>query len=225
MRNFRMLDGVVVVFMLGMVAMAAGAQTKSALESDPKGWVDIFPDESLRGWTRVAIPPDKPLDATSQWKVDKANGVLVCEGNRGHEWLRYDRELRNAIFHVEWRFTKIEKGKGYNSGVYARNSADGRVWHQAQVGGGNGGYIFGDTPVKGVVQRINLRPQMKENRVREAGEWNTYELRADGKTITLWVNGAVTNEFTECELPKGYFGLEAEGYRIEFRNIKLKELP
>jgi hypothetical protein len=29
---------------------------------------------------------------------------------------------------------------------------------------------------------------------------------------------------TDCEVPKGYLGLEAEGYRVEFRNLKLKEL-
>lgn len=210
----------------GLLLTAALAATpQSALESDPKGWVDILPDESFKGWTRLALPSDKPLDPASQWKVDKAARLLVCEGNKGHEWLRYDRELRNAIFHVEWRFVPIESGKGYNSGVYIRNSADGRVWHQAQTGGGSGGFIFGDTPVKGEVKRVNLRAQVKENRVRPAGEWNTFELRAEGNRITLSVNGAVTSEFTECEASKGHVGLEAEGYRIEFRNLKLKELP
>ena len=39
------------------------------------------------------------------------------------------------------------------------------------------------------------------------------------------MNGAVVSEFDECEVRKGYVGLEAEGYRIEFRNLKLKVLP
>ena len=30
---------------------------KSALESDAKGWTDIFPDKELKGWTRVAVDP------------------------------------------------------------------------------------------------------------------------------------------------------------------------
>jgi hypothetical protein len=46
-----------------------------------------------------------------------------------------------------------------------------------------------------------------------------------GKVASLWVNGAVTNEITGLEVPRGYFGLEAEGYRIEFRNVRLKVLP
>lgn len=201
------------------------AQNESALESDPSGWVDLLPAPSFKSWTRVAVPPERALDPISQWSVDSIHRTIVCEGNRGHEWLRYDRQLANFRFHVEWRFSKIEGGKGYNSGVYVRNSADGRIWHQAQVGSRSGGYLFGNTPVQGVQQRFNLRPQVKENRLTEAGEWNTYELRCEGRTITLWVNGAVTSELTDCEVPKGYLGLEAEGYRIEFRNLKLKELP
>jgi hypothetical protein len=51
-----------------------------------------------------------------------------------------------------------------------------------------------------------------------------YEIRCEGKKITLSVNGAVTSEFTQCEVPRGYIGLEAEGYRIEFRNLKLTGL-
>ena len=72
---------------------------------------------------------------------------------------------------------------------------------------------------------VNLRQKMSANRVKPAGEWNVYEIRAVGKQIALWVNGAVVNEFADCEVPRGYFGLEAEGYRVEFRNIQLKRLP
>ena len=213
------------VVALLVAAASAWGQTRSALESSPKGWIDLLPEESLKGWTRVAIPPDKPLDPITQWKVDRAHRFIVCEGDRGHEWLRYDRELANFILHVEWRFTKKEGAKGYNSGVFVRNSADGRIWYQAQVGSASGGFLFGDTPVNGALKRINLSSQLKEQRVTEAGEWNTYELRCQGKIIALWVNGAVTSEFTACDMPKGYLGLEAEGYRIEFRNLKLKKLP
>ncbi len=207
-----------------VLVLAGVARPQSALEADPKGWTDILPDASFRGWTRLPMPPDKPLDPVSQWRLDADNRLLVCEGNRGREWLRFDRELADFLFHAEWRFTKIEGGKGYNSGVFVRNSADGSIWHQGQTGSAAGGFIFGDTLVQGVRQRVNLRSQMKENRVKEAGEWNTYELRCQGRKISLWVNGAVTSEFAECEVPKGHLGLEAEGFRIEFRNLKLKEL-
>ena len=42
--------------------------------------------------------------------------------------------------------------------------------------------------------------------------------------MTLWVNGAVTTQWHDCQVPRGYVGLEAEGYRIEFRTVKVKPL-
>jgi hypothetical protein len=46
---------------------------------------------------------------------------------------------------------------------------------------------------------------------------------ARGRTLSLWVNGAVTSEIA-VDVPRGHFGLEAEGWRIEFRNLKTKPL-
>jgi hypothetical protein len=188
------------------------------------GAQNLMPDASFKGWTRIAIPPDKPVDPVTQWKVDPEHNLLICEGNRGHEWLRWDRELADFILHVEWRFPVIEGGKGYNSGIFVRNDMTGAVWHQAQTGSASGGWLFGVTPGNGTPQRFNLRQEIKGDRVKEAGEWNTYDIRCEGRKIALSVNGAVTSEFTQCDVPKGYIGLEAEGYRIEFRNIRVEPL-
>ena len=64
------------------------------------------------------------------------------------------RQYKDLVFHVEWKFTKLpdEKAK-YNSGVFIRNDADGTIWHQGQTSP-DGGYLFGDTPVNGVVQAL-----------------------------------------------------------------------
>jgi Domain of Unknown Function (DUF1080) len=208
------------------LAMSDEAETPSAIERDPSGWTDLLAQAGpkLEGWGRGPIPPTGKLNPRSQWSLDTATGHLVCEGNGGHEWLRWSKEVGDGIFHVEWRFTPVEGKKGYNSGIYARNSADARIWHQAQTGSGSGGYIFGDTEVDGQLKRINLSKQQKGSRVKPAGEWNTFEITCKGKDVILWVNGAVTNQWHDCQVPRGYVGLEAEGYRIEFKNVKLKPL-
>ncbi|MCC7173828.1 MAG: DUF1080 domain-containing protein [Bryobacterales bacterium] len=210
------------VLLLGIAI--SWAQTPSALESDPRGWQDIMPPPSLQGWARAPFMTTDPLNPQSQWKVDPS-GLLVCEGDKGHEFFYLNRELANFIFHAEWRFVPIPNGKGYNSGVMARNSIDGKIWHQGQTGDASGGFLMGATPVKGEIQRINTRAQLKENRVKPAGEWNIFEIRADGPKMTLWVNGDVTAVVDNLEVMRGYIGLEAEGYLIQFRNLKLKELP
>ncbi len=209
------------------LALAPAEPSKSAYEADPKGWTDLVArgGKELDGWKRGPIPPTGRLNPQSQWSVEEATGYLVCEGDKGHEWLRYDRELGDFILHVEWRFTPVATGKaGYNSGIYARNSADAAVWHQAQTGPGSGGYLFGDTLQGGKIARINLSKQVTDRRVKPAGEWNTFEVTCKGKDMSLWVNGAETCAWHECEVPRGYVGLEAEGYRIEFRNVLVKEL-
>jgi len=215
----------ILAFVLILPAAGAWAQTPSQLESSPAGWISLMPDKSLKGWVRVAYPPGGELDPASQWSVDPSTGYIVCDGTGPREWLRYDTEFDDFIFHAEWRFTRKDGVEGYNSGIFVRNNADGSIWHQAQTLDADGGYLFGDTLIGGKKQRVNLSKSRKENRVKPAGEWNTYEIRCEGKKITLCVNGDVVSEFTECEVPKGYVGLEAEGYRIEFRNLKLKVLP
>jgi len=199
------------------------AQSGDFLSADPSGWVDLMPHDSFQGWTRVAIPPDKPLDPISQWKLDKEHGTILCEGDHGHEWLRYNRELTNFHLHVEWRFEKREGLKGYNSGVFIRNDLTGRVWHQAQVG--PTAYIFGQTLIHGELTPISKTAPPAVDPLHPIGEWNTYEIRCNGPKIILWVNGHSAGEFAVPEVPKGYWGLEAEGFRIEFRNIKLKIIP
>jgi hypothetical protein len=217
----------ILILILSLLTLAVGAsgQAPSALETDPKGWIDISPKASFKGWVRAELPPGKTLDPVTQWKVDRATRTLICEGNRGHEWLRYDRELANFIVHVEWRFTKKEGLKGYNSGVIVRTTPNSSIWHQAQMGAENDAFLFGGKFINGEAQGLKFRPKPKENRIKPAGEWNTYEVRCEGPKITLWVNGAVTSEDENPDPAKGYLGLEAEGFRVEFRNLKLKVLP
>ncbi len=194
-------------------------EATSLLESEPAGWTSVQPGPDLAGWARQPWPATAVL-GPQQWSMDAATGYLVCDGKGQHEWLRYDREMGDAAFHVEWRFAPVEGADKYNSGVFARTATDLSAWHQAQVGL-KGGFLFGVTPVQGIAKRVTQEPAAL--RVRPAGEWNTFELIARGRTLSLWVNGAVTSEIA-VDVPRGHVGLEAEGWRIEFRNLKVKPL-
>jgi hypothetical protein len=199
-------------------------ETKSALETDPQGWTDILPAADLKGWSRVPVPPTGKL-GRDQWHVDTDAKILICDGDGGHDMLLLDKEVGDAVFHFEFRYTKVEGKTGYNSGAYVRNSKDGAIWHQAQFGDGKDGFLFGETPTAdGKKKFFSLAKEVKDRRVKPAGEWNNFEVTARGKTLTLWVNGAVTCQFNDCGRAEGCVGLEGEGYRIEFRNLKVKPL-
>ncbi len=208
---------------VGQRQAAFGAESPSALEADPQGWVDLLPQVDLKGWYRVAVPPSGEL-GRQQWHVAPDKKLLVCDGDGGHDMLLFEKEFGDAIFHVEFRYVRIEGKSGYNSGVYVRNSRDGAIWHQAQIGDASGGYLFGETLADGKRKFFTFATEVKDPRVKPAGEWNTLEMTARGKIVTLWVNGAVTCEFHDCGKEKGRVGVEGEGYRIEFRNLKVKEL-
>lgn len=207
----------------GLAAVAAALLfTAAVLPAQTPVPPDILPDASLQGWTRIPIPAVSGLNPKIQWRVDTAEKALVCTGDGGHEWLRYDQELGDFILSVDWRFTpRAPEEKRYNSGIGVRLSKLGEIWYQAQTGL-TGGYIFGANIVDGTLKSFNLSNAMKENRVRPAGEWNRYEIRAEGERITLSVNGAVVSEVENACLRRGYIGLEAEGYEISFKNLKLQ---
>jgi hypothetical protein len=222
-KNLRCFAAGLLIGLASLLSCAADT-TSSALESDPHGWVDILPAVDLKGWFRVPVPPNGHL-GREQWHIDSDRKVLICDGDGGHDMLLFDKEIGDAIFHLEFCYTKIEGKTGYNSGAYVRNSRDGSFWHQAQFGDAKDGYLFGQTAVNGYGKKsFNLARQVTDMRAKPAGEWNTLEITARGSVLTLWINGAVTCHFDECALERGYLGLEGEGYRIEFRNLKLKEL-
>ena len=72
-----------------------------------------------------------------------------------------------------------------------------------------------------------------------AGEWNEQEITADGRRIAVKLNGQVIvdadlDSVTDADvlkkhpglaLTRGRVGFLGHGTRVEFRNIRLKELP
>lgn len=60
--------------------------------------------------------------------------------------------------------------------------------------------------------------------VKPPGEWNSYEVVCKGSRITVWTNGVESSYADNIQTLRGRIGLEAERYRIEFRNLRLKDL-
>lgn len=58
-----------------------------------------------------------------------------------------------------------------------------------------------------------------------AGEWNHYYVRAINGDVRLWVNGEEVSGGSDAEPRAGYLCLESEGSPIEFRNLRIRQLP
>lgn len=60
---------------------------------------------------------------------------------------------------------------------------------------------------------------------RGVNEWNHYYVRAINGEVRLWVNGEEVSGGTDCQPASGYLCLESEGSPVEFRNLRIRELP
>ena len=57
------------------------------------------------------------------------------------------------------------------------------------------------------------------------GKWNHYYIRAINGEVRLWVNGEEVSGGNEISPKTGYLCLESEGSPVEFRGLKVRELP
>jgi len=65
----------------------------------------------------------------------------------------------------------------------------------------------------------------RKNLSKGVGEWNHYYIRAINGEVRLWVNGGEVSGGTRCEPKTGFLCLESEGSPIEFKDLKIRELP
>jgi hypothetical protein len=64
----------------------------------------------------------------------------------------------------------------------------------------------------------------KDDVEKPVGEWNSYEIIAEGDKITPILNGKVMNVGTKCSHTKGKILFQSEGAEVFFRRIDLKPL-
>ncbi|MBI4600679.1 MAG: SMP-30/gluconolactonase/LRE family protein [Planctomycetes bacterium] len=200
----------------------------SALESDPVGWEDLMPRPGFEGWRRVVLPSDPP-SPRNPWSLSAGGKTLVAKGEGIKEMLLHEKERGDGVFYVEWRFTGGPKDE-YNGGVYVRTLLDGKIWHQAQVAQMPKRPVLGDLFTDVPDPADPSKPKRVEvlsavpNRARPPGEWNAMEVTCRGRTITVWVNGAATVQWSDCPIDRGHVGLQAEFYDLEFRSLRFKAL-
>lgn len=134
------------------------------------------------------------------WKIE--NGLLILTGGRSH--LFTEASYANFVVRFEWRPLK----PGYNSGFFIR----GRT--QIQMAQRGAGQLFKDA-------RTKAAPELH----RSPGEWNEWEVTCDGPKVAIKINGQPVWEITDFKPVAGPLGFEAEEHAIEFRNLRIRELP
>jgi len=206
-----------------MLAAALGA----APPEDEQDFKPLFDGKSLDGWTLVNKQgPGYVVE----------DGVLVCPAHGGGN-LFTQREYANFVLRFEFRLEP-----GGNNGVGIRSPLEGDPAYvameiqilddEAEQYAGKlqpwqyHGSIYGVVPAK----RGYTKP---------AGEWNSEEILCDGRHVRVTLNGEVIVDANLDDVKdpdvlakhpglartSGHIGFLGHGTRVEFRNIRLKELP
>ena len=65
----------------------------------------------------------------------------------------------------------------------------------------------------------------RRNLSKGVGQWNHYYVRCINGEVRLWVNGEEVSGGNACTPSTGFLCLESEGAPIEFKNLRIRELP
>lgn len=203
----------------------------SVARADEGNWVSLYNGKDLKNWVNVNCAPDT-------WTAQ--GEVIHCTGHPTGA-LRTPRQYENFILELDWRHLK----PGGNSGIFVWGSpiaAPGAPFLRAievqvldnafNIPGKNEWYtthgdvfpIWGDT-MKPIHKGNGMRCFPTEERSKSSPEWNHYRIVGNNGTLRLSVNGKEVSGGDDIVWRKGYLALESEGSPVEFRNIRIQELP
>lgn len=188
----------------------------------------LFNGKNLDGWT---IYLNDPTVKPENYFYAK-DGVIETVGIP-FGYLRTKKEYSDYRLHIEWRYPE----KPTNSGIFLHTNGPDKIWvthYQAQLKHGNAG----DFIVHGVGEKATIRdtvyvstetvkpvvPKLHLSTEKPAGEWNSFDITCKGNTIEIKVNGVLQNIATNCSMTKGGIGLQAEGSKIQFRNLWIEKI-
>jgi hypothetical protein len=187
-----------------------------------------------------AEPGFTPLGTggTAGWKMAGSGGFMELGGNIiesvdgiGLLWFA-GKQFQNFILRVEWRASNWDD----NSGVFIRFPDPGNDWtlpvtqgYEVQID--NTGKnpdtnppTFGD-PLHNTGAIYKLAGSTA---VPAIGQWHTFEIEANGTTITVRLDGVQVSQLLNANRsPKGFIGLQNHhpGSRVQFTRLRIKELP
>lgn len=224
----------------------------SEAASAPSPRVELWNGRDLSGWSlhlkdgpvevKPPLPPGAPPPPPPT-KITLSPTVLVSDV-KGHVeiagevlrfvsprmgYLKTDRAFSDYHLHVEWRWPK-DAAADANSGVMLHINGPDVIWpssFECQLKNNNAGQVVGmglDIPAAPLLNLRKRAPRLASPSEQTLGEWNTYEIYAQGDRIEAFVNGVRQNEVTDLPVRAGRIALQLEGFPIEFRRVWLEPL-
>jgi len=208
--------------------MVHAADNKLTVAEEKDGWMLLFNGSELTGWKNNN---GQPVHAKIEHDAINVHGT-------GGYLLVYEKPFADFVFKCD---VKMDQ-PSCNSGIFLRV---GNLEDPVQSGIEVQIASEVEPSVHGFAALYDLTAPMK-NATRGPGKWNTVEVRCEGATITVTVNGEKVNAIN-CDawdhpgrrpdgskhkfhraikdFPRtGYLGLQDHGHDVWYKNIKLREL-
>jgi hypothetical protein len=185
--------------------------------------VPIFDGRTMNGWDGDA----------KFWRIEEGalvGGSLTADVPR-NDFICTTRSYANFLLRLKF---KLLGSSGFiNGGVQfrsqrAKDPAHEMVGYQADIGAKYWGSLYDESRRNKVLAAPDSALAMKLVRI---DDWNDYEIRAEGRRITLTLNGQQTVDYTEPDetIPQsGLIGLQIHGggkAQIYYKDITIQELP
>lgn len=188
----------------------------------------LFNGKDLKGWTIYV--EDKTIDPDEFYYVK--DGIIETAGVP-NGYIRTNKTYSNYHLHIEWRYPE----EPTNSGVFLHTTKPDKIWiahYQAQLKHKNAGDFIvhgvgvsatlNDTVYISTEEVKPLITKIHDSNEKKAGEWNSFDITCKENTIEIKVNGLLQNKATNCSMTKGAIGMQAEGSKIQFRNLWIKKI-
>lgn len=223
--------------LLSPFAVSAAPAPAASPAVDADGFVSMFNGRDLTGWKNVNCAPET-------WGVK--DGKIVCTG-KPIGALRTTRQYENFILEFEWRHLERSGNSGMFLWASPINPVGVHFLRAIEIQALDQGYaedferkngkkadwftVHGDVfaiqgaAMKPIGKTNGKRSFPTEDRSKPSPQWNHYRLVANNGSVRLHVNGKEVSGGDDCNYRKGYLGLESEGAPVEFRNLRIKELP
>jgi hypothetical protein len=208
-----------------LAAITSAAQTSPVPPSAP---LVLFDGHSFDGLHVFVENNSVPVDGA--WKIEE--GILRCTGV-GRGYVRTNHAYADYRLSVQWRWPKNPG----NSGVLLHIVGADIIWpkcFEAQLAAGRAGDFASYSDARSKEEIVSHNPRgVSTGRLskpgpsveKPPGEWNTYDIVAQGDTVTLSVNGTQVNQMTRVIPSGGMIALQSEGSAVDFRNWTLTPLP
>lgn len=209
------------VIPFSLVAIVAADDAKAANE---EGFVKLFDGKTLDGWQGGI--DGYAVEEGAIISKPKGSGNLYTKDEYGDFHLKFEFKLTPGANNGIGIRTPLNVNAAYN-GMEIQVLDDTAAQYAKLQPYQYHGSIYGVVPAK----RGHLKP---------VGEWNSEEIICKGKQVTVILNGEtiVDANIEKASTPKtidghahpglerdkGYIGFCGHGSRVEFRNLRIKEL-